>query len=159
MAELFLESMMFLHGLFVTFSVVVAVIIASIILRSSLQGKVLRGLKMFAFLLVVLSFAVNLTGAYGYLFYRLPTADSPKSMILEVDPFAHEILFETMEYLGLIGPIWSVAIAWMIGYYGERFATVMELRRMLLLFIILFVAWTVAVSYTGLIPTMIAPVG
>src|SRR4030042_4034016 len=119
---------MFLHGLFATFSIVVAVIIASIILKGSLQGNSIRGLKMFALLLVILAFAVNLTGAYGYLFYRLPTADSPKSLILEVDPFAHEILFETMEYLGLIGPIWSVAIAWMISYYGKQLATVMELR-------------------------------
>ena len=159
MVELFLESMMFLHGLFAAFSVVVAVIITSIISRGSPQRKLLRELKIFAFLFVVLSFAVNLTGAYGYLFYRLPSVDSPRSLILKINPFAHEILFETMEYLGLIGPIWSTVIAWTIFHHGERTTTDPELRRMILLFTILFAAWMIAVAYTGLIPTMIAPVG
>jgi len=159
MIQPFLEVVLFLHGLFATFSVVIAVVIAAIISRGSLSDRSLRGLKVFAILFVALSLAVNLTGASGYIFYRLPSADSPRSLILKTAPFAHEIFFETMEYVALIGPIWSTVIAWTIFHHGERTTVDPELRRMILLFTILFVAWMIAVAYTGLIPTMIAPVG
>jgi hypothetical protein len=159
MNQLFLGSVMFLHGLSATFSIVSAVIIASMISRGGLRAKSLRELKTFSVLLVVFSFATNITGTYGYLPYRLSSPDSPKSLILKTEPFAHEILFETMEYLGLIGPIWSVVIAWMIIYNGERAATDSGLRRTLLLLTILLATWTVAVAFTGIVPTMIAPGG
>ena len=63
---------------------------------------------------------LNATGAYSYVFYRLKDATSPRSIILETQAWVHRVLFESMEYVGLIVPIMIAVIVAAIVIYGRQ---------------------------------------
>jgi len=115
-------------------------------------------LKILALITTVFVFALNITGAYGYAYYRLPAPDSPRTIIMETFPVAHEILFETMEYASLVGPIWATMITWLTWHFKERIFTNPAIKNVMLILIVLAVLYALTIAYTGVVPTRIAAV-
>jgi len=158
MTQTLLETVMLLHGLFAASAFLSSIITMSIVYSGRLREKSLSRLRAFSLLTVISLLAVNITGLYGYISYRLPNPDSPRSIILMTWPLAHEVLFETMEYLGLIGPVWSALVAWLIWHYKGKIVEEPGLRRAVLVIMLLGFLMILGLSYAGLIPTMITPV-
>lgn len=150
-----LEAVMMLHGSFVVFVFVTTMVSGIVVAVGRPREGTIRALKSLALLTALFVFAVNLTGIYGYMFYRLPVPESPRSIILEMYPFAHEVLFETMEYLSLVGLIWATLIAWLVGHYKARALEEPALRRGTLILIVLGTFWLVWLIFSGIIPTLI----
>lgn len=99
---------------------------------------------------------VNITGMVSYLTYRLPDPTSPRSIILQTAPWVHRVLFESMEYVGLMVPIMvGVVIAATIIYrqrLPEERGTRTQLGR--LVYATLFIVFLIAI--TGFVPSVIA---
>lgn len=154
-----LDTVMLLHSFFVTFLLMTAAGFVGLLTFSSEYRKdALKILKILALITTIFVFTLNLTGTIGYVDYRLPEPDSPKSIIKKTSPIAHEILFETMEYLSLIGPIWATLITWLVWHFNERIFTDDRIKRIMLILIILAVIYALVIAYTGIVPTRIAAV-
>jgi hypothetical protein len=67
-------------------------------------------------------------------------------------------MFETMEYAGLIGPLWSVLITYITFHYKEQIFTNIDVRNSLIIMISLAIVYSLIISLTGIIPTKIASV-
>lgn len=106
----------------------------------------------------VFVFALSITGAYGYVYYRLPEPDSARTIIKETFPIAHEILFESMEYASLVGPIWATMITWLTWHFKEKIFTNAAIKKAMLILIVLAVLYALAIAYAGVVPTRIAAV-
>jgi hypothetical protein len=103
-------------------------------------------------------FAIVITGTIGYIEYRLTEINSAKSIIIRTFPFAHNVMFETMEYAGLIGPLWSTLITYMTFHYREQIFTNIAVRNSLVTMISLAIVYLLIISLTGIVPTKIASV-
>lgn len=159
MLHTLLDVVMLSHGFLTTFALMTAAGFVGLLVFSNGQRRgAIKTLKLLALITTVLVFALNLTGAYGYVYYRLPEPDSAKMIIKETLPIAHEILFETMEYLSLVGPVWATMITWFTWHFKERVFTERPLKRMMLLLIVLAVVYTLVIAYTGVVPTRIVAV-
>jgi hypothetical protein len=115
-------------------------------------------LKVLAFTAVASAFLIEITGTIGYIEYRLPDPDSAKSKILEIFPFAHEPMFEVMEYVGLVGTIWTGLLAYLTWHFKERMFTDMGVRNTMVVLISLAIIYALVVSLMGIVPTKIASV-
>jgi hypothetical protein len=115
-------------------------------------------LKVFAFTAVASSFLIEITGTIGYIEYRLPDADSAKSKIMDSFPFAHEPMFEVMEYLGLVGTMWTGLIAYLTWHFKEKMFDNVGVRNMMIVLISLAIIYALVVSLMGIVPTKIASV-
>lgn len=150
------------HGWFVSIALMTAAgFFGLIAFARELNVWAVRAMKFLAALTFVLVVLVDITGAYGYVWYRLPAPTSPRSIILKTDPFAHQILFENMEYVSLMGPILSAVITYLVFHFGGDLVkppaapwAVRSVASLLVLAVIL----TFALSYAGVIPTRIAAV-
>jgi hypothetical protein len=150
---------MLMHGFLTTFALMTAAGFVGLLVFSNEQRKgSIDALKMLALLTTIFVFSLDISGAYGYVFYRLPDPQSPKSVILETSPAAHEVLFETMEYLGLAGPIWATLITWFTWHYKDKIFTNIALKNTMLVMITVAVLYTLVIAYTGVVPTRIAAV-
>ncbi len=149
---------MLLHGFLFTFTLMTIAGFVGLLAFSSEQRKgALNTLKVLALITTFFVFLLNITGAYGYVYYRLPQPDSPRTIIKDTLPIAHEILFETMEYLSLIGPIWATMITSLVWHFNEKIFTNNTIRNAMLFLIILAALYALAIAYTGVVPTRIAP--
>jgi hypothetical protein len=147
------------HGFLTTFALMTAAGFVGLLVFSNEQRKgAINTLKILALITTVFVFALNITGAYGYVYYRLPTPDSPRTIINETFPVAHEILFETMEYASLVGPIWATMITWLTWHFKERIFTNPAIKNVMLILIVLAVLYALTIAYTGVVPTRIAAV-
>jgi hypothetical protein len=154
-----LDVIMLLHGFLTTFALMTASGFVGLLVFSNEQRKgAIKTLVLLAFLTTIFVFALDLSGAYGYLYYRLAEPDSPRTIIKGTFPFAHEVLFETMEYIGLIGPIWATLITWLTWHYKEKIFTNIAIKNTMMVLIVLAVLYTLAIAYTGVVPTRIAAV-
>ncbi len=154
-----LDLVMLSHGFLTTFALMTAAGFVGLLVFSNEQRcGAINTLKVLALITTIFVFALNLTGAYGYVSYRLPEPDSPKMIIMEAFPVAHEILFETMEYLSLAGPIWATMITWLTWHFKEQIFTNIMLKRTMLVLIVLAVIYALVIAYTGVVPTRIAAV-
>ena len=154
-----LDMVMLSHGFLTTFALMTAAGFIGLLVFSNGQRRgAINTLKVLALITTIFVFALNLTGAYGYLSYRLPEPDSPKMIIMEAFPVAHEILFETMEYLSLAGPIWATMITWLTWHFKEQIFTNIMLKRTMLVLIVLAVIYALVIAYTGVVPTRIVAV-
>ena len=90
--------------------------------------------------------------------YRLPDPDSAKSKIKEVFPFAHEPMFETMEYAGLLGPMWAVLIMYITWHYEKSIFTKHAIRNTLTILISYAIIYALFISFMGIVPAKIASV-
>lgn len=154
-----LDIVMLTHGFLTTFALMTAAGFVGLLVFSNEQRKgAINMLKMLALLTTIFVFALDISGAYGYVFYRLPDPDSPRSVIKQTFPAAHEVLFETMEYLSLAGPIWATLIAWLTWHYKHKIFTNIAVKNTMLVLIIVAVLYTLVIAYTGVVPTRVAAV-
>jgi hypothetical protein len=154
-----LDIVMLTHGFLTTFALMTAAGFVGLLVFSNEQRKgAINMLKILALLTTIFVFALDISGAYGYLFYRLPNPDSPRSVIIQTFPAAHEVLFETMEYLGLAGLIWATLITWLTWHYKHEIFTNIAVKNTMLVLIIVAVLYTLVIAYTGVVPTRLAAV-
>lgn len=154
-----LDVIMLMHGFLTMFALMTAAGFVGLLLFSNEQRRgAINTLKMLALSTTIFVFALDLSGAYGYVFYRLPDSDSPRSVIKETFPVAHDVLFETMEYLSLAGPIWATLITWLTWHYKDKIFTNIAVRNTMLVLIMVAVLYTLVIAYTGVVPTRIAAV-
>lgn len=129
-----LDIIMLLHGFLTTFALMTAAGFVGLLVFSSEQRKgAINTLKILALITTVFVFALSITGAYGYVYYRLPEPDSARTIIKETFPIAHEILFESMEYASLVGPIWATMITWLTWHFKEKIFTNAAIKKAMLI--------------------------
>lgn len=154
-----LDIVMLLHSFFTIFPLMTGAGFLGLLVFSSEQHRgAVNTLKILAFVTTIFVFALNITGAYGYVYYRLPDPQSAKSIILKESPFAHQILFTTKEYLALVGPVWATMITWLTWHFKERIFTNPAVKKMMLVLIVVAVLYALVIAYGGIVPTRIAAV-
>ncbi len=154
-----IEGVMILHDFYTAVSIMTGAGIIGILMFSSetIRGSIFS-MQMLAILSAASVFIVILTGVYGYVYYRLPDENSAKSIIVRTFPFAHEPLFETMEYLGLIGSLWATMIAYLVFHWKEKMFTYKSARYTVVSLIAVGIIYALMISLTGIIPAKIASV-
>lgn len=162
-----IESVMILHDYFTVLAIMSgAGFIGVLIFGSNHSGQqiqhhtpdALNVLKVLAFTAVASAFLIEITGTIGYIEYRQPDPDSAKSKIKEIFPFAHEPMFETMEYLGLVGTMWTGLLAYMTWHFKEKMFTNVGVRNTIIVLISLAIMYALVISLMGIVPTKIASV-
>jgi hypothetical protein len=162
-----IESVMIIHDYYIVLAIMSgAGFIGVLVFGSSQIGQqqvqrypdAINTLKVLAFTAVASAFLIEITGTIGYIEYRLPDPDSAKSKILEIFPFAHEPMFETMEYVGLVGTIWTGLLAYLTWHFKERMITDTGVRNTMIVLIFLAIMYALVVSLMGIVPTKIASV-
>ena len=101
---------------------------------------------------------IQITGSIGYIEYRSPDPDSAKSKIKQTFPMAHDPMFETMEYLGLLGIIWTGLITYITWYFKEKIFRHTVLKNALISLTSLAIIYALFISFMGIVPTKIASV-
>jgi hypothetical protein len=161
-----IESVMIIHDYYIVLAIMSgAGFIGLLVFGSNLIGQqvqrypdAINTLKVLALTAVASAFLIEITGTIGYIEYRLPDPDSAKSKILEIFPFAHEPMFEVMEYVGLVGVIWTGLIAYFTWHFKERMFTDIGVRNTMIVLISLAIIYALVVSLMGIVPTKIASV-
>ena len=161
-----IESVMIIHDYYIVLAIMSgAGFIGVLVFGSSQIGQqvqrypdAINTLKVLAFTAVASAFLIEITGTIGYIEYRLPDPDSAKSKILEIFPFAHEPMFEVMEYVGLVGTIWTGLLAYLTWHFKEKMFTDIGVRNTMLVLISLAIIYALVVSLMGIVPTKIASV-
>ncbi len=148
-----IEGVMILHDFFTVVSVLTGAGIIGVLMFSSetIRGSIFS-MQMLAVLSAASVFIVILTGVYGYVYYRLPDENSAKSIINRTFPFAHAPLFETMEYLGLLGSIWATMIAYLVFHWKEKMFTYRSAKYTVVSLIGIGIIYALVISLTGMIP-------
>lgn len=103
-------------------------------------------------------FIIEITGTIGYIEYRSVDVDSAKSKIKQTFPLAHDPMFETMEYLGLLGIIWTGLITYITWYFKEKIFRHNVLKNALISLTSLAIIYALFISFMGIVPTKIASV-
>ena len=161
-----IESVMIIHDYYIVLAIMSgAGFIGVLVFGSSQIGQqvqrypdAINTLKVLVFTAVASAFLIEITGTIGYIEYRLPDPDSAKSKILEIFPFAHEPMFEVMEYVGLVGTIWTGLLAYLTWHFKERMFTDIGVRNTMVVLISLAIIYALVVSLMGIVPTKIASV-
>src|SRR5919107_3639631 len=130
-----LESVMILHDFFTVVFVMTGAGFVGILLFGSNSSSIssnnltsndkgtINLMRVLSILAAASVFLVVFTGIIGYVYYRLPLPDSPKTIIKNTFPYAHDVMFETMEYLGLIGTVWATLIAYLTHHFKDKIFT------------------------------------
>ena len=161
-----IESVMIIHDYYIVLAIMSgAGFIGLLVFGSGQIGQQIQHyrdatntLKILALTAVASAFLIEITGTIGYIEYRLPDPDSAKSKILEIFPFAHEPMFEVMEYVGLVGVIWTGLIAYFTWHFRERMFADIGVRNAMIVMISLAIIYALVVSLMGIVPTKIASV-
>lgn len=155
----FLETVMLIHGFIASIALMAAAFMIGVLLFSKeLDAKDVSRLKWVSVFTVFLVFLLDFTGGYGYVFYRTSDPQSARSIILATAPYAHEVFFEAMEYISLIGPVIATAIAYVVWHYGATLVKEPAVKRALLLMLAIAILWGLALIGAGVVPTRIAAV-
>lgn len=155
-----LDLIMYTHS-FLTISIImIATVFISVLFFSTEQRKgTVKALMILALITTIFVFIlVNITGLLGYIDYRMAVPDSPKTIILGLSPFVHEVYFETMEYVSLLGPIWATLITWLVWHYKEKIFTNVAIKSTISVLVILALSYALVIAYTGIVPTRIEAV-
>ena len=161
-----IESVMIIHDYYIVLAIMSgAGFIGVLVFGSSQIGQqvqrypdAINTLKVLALTAVASAFLIEITGTIGYIEYRLPDPDSAKSKILEIFPFAHEPMFEIMEYVGLVGTIWTGLLAYLTWHFKDRMISDSGVRNTMIVLIFLAIMYALVVSLMGIVPTKIASV-
>lgn len=161
-----IESIMILHDFYTILAIMIGAGFIGVLLfgnnnnnkNKNQRDSAANVLKYISLIATISVFVIVITGTIGYIEYRLPQIDSAKSIIIRTFPFAHDVMFETMEYAGLIGPLWSVLITYITFHYKEQIFTNIAVRNSLIIMISLAIVYSLIISLTGIIPTKIASV-
>ena len=158
-----LESIMILHDFYTVVFVMTGAGFVGILLfgdsSNNLANKgTLNLLRVLSILAAASVFLVIFTGMIGYVYYRLPIPDSPKTIIKNTFPYAHDVMFETMEYLGLIGTVWATLIAYLTHHFKDMIFTNSLIKNGLVMLISIGIVYALIISLAGIVPTKIASV-
>ncbi len=158
-----LESVMILHDFFtVVFVMTGAGFVGILLFGGSSNNLTNEGtinlLRVLSILAAASVFLVIFTGIIGYVYYRLPIPDSPKTIIKNTFPYAHDVMFETMEYLGLIGTVWATLIAYLTHHFKDKIFTNSLIKNGLVMLISIGIVYALIISLAGIVPTKIASV-
>ena len=154
-----IESVMLLHDYFTVLALMSGSSFVGLLLFSrSRYNDSVKAVKILAVVAVASVFIIDITGTIGYIEYRLPDPESPKSIIKETFPFAHEPMFETMEYSGLFGPMWAALIMYITWHYGKMIFTKPAIRNTLTILISYAIIYALFISLMGIVPAKIASV-
>lgn len=161
--ELFtgVELVMLLHGFLATLALMSAsLMIGVLVFSKELSVRNVNLLKWISVITVFSVFLLNFTGGYGYVPYREQvTGTSPRSTLLASDqPWAHEVVFESMENVSTLGPLIAVIIAYMVWYYGAEIVKQPGLKRALMILLVFGILVALAATAGGVIPTRLAAV-
>ncbi len=113
-----IESIMILHDFYIVLAIMTGAGFIGVLLfgnnnnDANQRDSAANILKYISIIATISVFAIVITGTIGYIEYRLTEINSAKSIIIRTFPFAHNVMFETMEYAGLIGPLWSTLITY-----------------------------------------------
>lgn len=153
------EVVMLIHGFIASITLMAATLLLGVLLfAKELKPKAVSRLKWISGATVFLVFLLNVTGGYGYVPYRVSDPSSPRSIILATEPWRHELAFETMEYVSLIGPLIATAIAYVVWHYGADIVKEKAVKQALLIMLAIGILWGLALIGTGVLPTRIASV-
>jgi len=155
------ESIMILHDFYIVLAIMTgAGFIGVISFGNNIRNQRHSAdiLKYISIIVTIAVFAIIITGTIGYIEYRLSESDSAKSIITRTFPFAHEVMFESMEYAGLIGPLWATLITYITLHYNEQIFTNSAVRNSLVIMTSLAIAYCLIISLAGIVPTKIASV-
>jgi hypothetical protein len=157
-----IESVMILHDFFTVVFVMTGAGFVGILLFGSsnnlANGGTINLMRVLSILAAASVFLVIFTGIIGYVYYRLPIPDSPKTIIKNTFPYAHDVMFETMEYLGLIGTIWATLIAYLTHHFKDKMLTNSLIKNGLVMLISIGIVYALIISLAGIVPTKIASV-
>jgi hypothetical protein len=159
-----IESVMIIHDYYTVLAIMSgAGFIGVLVFGSSISTahhmhSSINVLKVLAITAVASAFLIEITGTIGYIEYRQPDPDSAKSKILEVFPFAHAPMFESMEYVGLVGTMWTGLVAYLTWHFKERMFSDAGVKNLLIVLISLAIFYALFVSLMGIVPTKIASV-
>jgi hypothetical protein len=159
-----LESVMILHDFFTVVFVMTGAGFVGILLFGSSNnlsnkfGGTVNLMRILSILAAASVFLVIFTGIIGYVYYRLPIPDSPKTIIKNTFPYAHDVMFETMEYLGLIGTVWATLIAYLTHHFKDKIFTNSLIKNGLVMLISIGIVYALIISLAGIVPTKIASV-
>jgi hypothetical protein len=67
-------------------------------------------------------------------------------------------MFESMEYLGLVGTMWTGLLAYLTWHFKERMFAEVGVRNMMIALISLAIVYALVISLMGIVPTKIASV-
>lgn len=159
MALTILELVMLIHGFIASIALMAATLMIGVLLFSKeLNAQDVSRLKWISVATAFLVFLLVFTGGYGYVPYRVRDPTSARSIILERAPWAHEVFFEAMEYISLIGPLIATAIAYVVWHYGADIVKEPSVKRALLIMLAVGILWGLALIGAGVIPTRISSV-
>jgi hypothetical protein len=160
-----IESIMILHDFYIVLAIMTGAGFIGVLLfgnnnknDANQRDSAANILKYISIIATISVFAIVITGTIGYIEYRLTEINSAKSIIIRTFPFAHNVMFETMEYAGLIGPLWSTLITYMTFHYREQIFTNIAVRNSLVTMISLAIVYLLIISLTGIVLTKIASV-
>lgn len=150
---------MYIHSFLTIFSIMIGAVFVTLFVFANEQRKgAMKALMILALGTTVALFALNITGLIGYTDYRLTAPDSPKSVILGLNPFVHEVYFSTMEYLSIPGPIWATMITWLIWHYKEQIFTNSAIKNTMRVLVTLAVSYAIVIAFSGIVPTRLEAV-
>ena len=158
-----IESIMILHDFYIVLAIMTGTGFIAVLLfgnnnNANERDSAANILRYISIIATISVFAIVITGTIGYIEYRLPQIDSAKSTIIRTFPFAHNAMFETMEYAGLIGPLWSTLITYITFHYKEQIFANIAVRNSLVIMTSLAIVYSLIISLTGIVPTKIASV-
>ncbi len=154
-----IESVMILHDFFTAFAIMSgAGVIGVLVFSSQRHHDAVNVIRMLSIAAAVSVFIILITGTIGYIEYRVSDPDSAKSKIKSTFPYAHSPMFETMEYMGLLGTMWAGLIAYLAWHYKEQMFTNPAIKNMMVALISLAIMYALFISLMGIVPTKIASV-
>ncbi len=154
-----IESVMILHDFFTAFAIMSgAGVLGVLVFSSERHHDAVNVIRLLSIAAAASVFIILITGTIGYIEYRLSDPDSAKSRIKATFPYAHSPMFETMEYMGLLGTMWSGLIAYLAWHYKEQMFTNPAIKNTMVVLISLAIMYALFISLMGIVPTKIASV-
>ena len=156
-----IEGVMLIHDFYIVLALITGPIFIGLLYFANIeyQKKDAVLLAKISTLTALISvFIIEITGTIGYIEYRSVDVDSAKSKIKQIFPLAHSPMFETMEYAGLIGTMWTGLIAYITWYFKEKIFINNVLKNALIILTFLAIVYALFISFMGIVPTKIASV-
>jgi uncharacterized membrane protein YGL010W len=159
-----IEGVMLIHDFYIVLALITGSIFigllyfANFVDREYQKKDAVLLAKILTVTALISAFIIQITGSIGYIEYRSPDPDSAKSQIKQTFPLAHDPMFETMEYLGLLGIIWTGLITYITWYFKEKIFRHTVLKNALISLTSLAIIYALFISFMGIVPTKIASV-
>src|SRR5919112_3314682 len=145
-----IEAVMLIHDFYIVLALVTGSIFIGLLYFANIeyQKKDAVLLAKISTLTALISvFIIEITGTIGYIEYRSVDVDSAKSKIKQIFPLAHSPMFETMEYAGLIGTMWTGLVTYITWYFKEKIFINNVLKNALIILTFLAIVYALFISF------------